>query len=417
MKVIILGAGVIGVSTAYFLSKAGHEVVVIDREKGSAMECSFANGGQLSYSHAEPWANPSAVRKIMKWIWQKDAPLQLRPNLDPYMWSWALKFLKNCKKELSHYNNANILRLDFYSRKIMHEFVKETPLEFNYLKRGKMHIFKDRKDFDAGVAHAKWQENFGDFAEVLTPEQCSQKEPALKAAQDKIVGGIFSPDEESGDIHLFTTKLEQESTAKGVKFLFNTEIKSLHVDGDRILGVETDKGIMKGDAYVMALGAFSSIYLRKIGIKVPIYPMKGYSISIPLDEKSIAPEVSVTDHGEKLVYSKLGNVLRVAGTAEFDGYNIKITPRRIKLLKRLAGELFPHCGDVESATSWACLRPSTPDGPPIIGESKYKNLFFNTGHGTLGWTQAMGSARIVSDIVDDKKPEIELTGLTIERYL
>ncbi len=416
MKILILGAGVIGVTNAYFLKKSGHDVTVIDRQPESGHECSYANGGQLSYCHAEPWATPKAMRKAIKWIGQKDAPLYFRWRVDPAMWKWGLQFLLNCRKSKVRDTTEAMLRLMLYSRKIMHELQDELNLEFDYLQNGILHVFYDEHLLDCEIRQSDFQVNLGASYKRLTPEQCLEKEPALKHRADDLVGGVYYPMDESGDIFAFTRGLEEKCQEMGVEFLFDTEISELNRSGDRIISVETSNGSMSADMYVMALGAYSPVYMKQIGIKLPIYPMKGYSISVPIENHEAAPQISITDQNEKIVYTTLGGVLRVAGTAEFAGYDHSVTQYRTELLKEAVKRNFPDCGDVEKATEWACLRPSTPDCPPILGRTQYDNLILNTGHGTLGWSQGAGSARIVADIIDGKYPKISLAGLTLDRF-
>lgn len=418
MKIIILGAGIAGVSAAYFLAESGHEVHVVDREASSAMQTSFANGGQLSYSHAEPWANPGVLKKALPWVFKNDAPLLFRPKLDWHTLSWLTKFLGQCTEKKAIANTINTLRLGLYSRDVLNELAERTKVEFHYRHKGIAHIFKSQKSFDAGIEQAEFQVQHGAPYQTLTPEQCIELEPALKHIAPTLCGAVYYPDDESGDIHLFTQELaEMEDTSGRVKFHYGTRVQYLHREGNKITGVQTSKGKMEGDIYVMAMGSYSYLHLRDIKINVPMYPMKGYSISVPVgDSVTEAPTVSITDQSEKIVYSRLGNILRAAGTAEFAGFNTEINRKRVRMLKRNVEKLFPNCGDLSQATEWACLRPQMPDGGALIGKCKYENLILNTGHGSLGWTLGPGSSKIVADIIDGKEPEISLDGLTIDRF-
>lgn len=413
MKIIILGAGVIGVTTAYILRERGHEVTVIERNSESAKETSFANGGQLSYSHAEPWANPGNIKKIIEWFGKDDAPLVFKFTTELKMWLWGLKFLSQCTTSKSNFNTANMLRLALYSREILKEIENKKKLEYNHLAKGILHIFNDEKSLLTSEKQASYQATLGCPYEVWNIKKCVEREGALKHSQDKIFGGIYYPYDQSGDIHLFTTQMSEKLKNNGVEFLYNTSIEGIESNGDKIVGIKTNRGNIHGDSYVVATGSYAPLLLDPIGINLPIYPMKGYSISIPIRANDNAPYISITDQSKKLVYSRLGNILRVAGTAEFAKYDASIREKRITSLKKSAKELFPDGGDFEKATSWACLRPQTPSGAPLLGRTKYSNLFLNTGHGTLGWTLSFGSARIVSDIVENKNPEIDLTGLTL----
>jgi D-amino-acid dehydrogenase len=419
MKICILGAGALGVMSAYELAKAGHEVTVIDRQSEPARECSFANGGQLSYAHAEPWANPHVFPKLWKWMFQEDAPLVLRPTADIHMMRWGALFLLNCLPARARRHCEVMLRLGLYSRQKMAELMKDTNVDFHFLSNGVLHVFDNQKSFDGAKRHAEFQHSLGCDEKALTPTECFTLEPTLANTTKKLVGGMYADIDQSGDIHLFTKNLADYCAKKyGVKFLYNQKIARLHKADGRISHVEiegqTNDYIAGFDAYVMAMGSHSPVYLRQVGLYVPIYPMKGYSISFDASEH--CPKVSITDDNARQVYTLLGNRMRVAGTAEFAGYNETVRQVRIDPLKRGVRELFPDA-PMENLTEWACLRPSTPDGPPMIGKTPIGNLFMNTGHGTLGWTQGAGSARLLADIIDNKPTEIPLSGLEIGRNL
>lgn len=417
MKICVLGAGVLGVTSAYELARRGHEVTVIERNADPARECSFANGGQLSYSHSEPWANPQVFPKLFKWMWQEDAPLVLRFKADPHMIRWGLLFLLNCAPAKARRHAEVMLRLGLYSKKKMAELVDDTKVEFHNIQKGILHVFDDAKEFEHAKKHAEFQYTLGCAETVMSTAEALAMEPALQHSRKKIVGAIHAPIDESGDINLFTKRLAGLIAEKyGVTFRYNTPIKSLHKQQDTISHVELQSGefVSGFDAYVMAMGAPSAIHLRQVGLYVPIYPMKGYSISFPSDEHS--PTVSITDASLKLVYTRLGECMRVAGTAEFAGYNYDIRKVRVDPIKRGVMELFPKA-NFEGLTEWACLRPSTPDGPPMIGKTPLSNLYMNTGHGTLGWTQAAGSSRLLADVISGTPTEIPLSGLEIGRNL
>ena len=418
MKILILGAGITGVTTAYFLAERGYEVHVVDREAASAMQTSFANGGQLSYSHAEPWANPSVLPKALQWMFKDDAPLLFRPRLDYHTISWLLKFLGQCTTKKALKNTETTLRLGLYSREVINELADRTQIEFHYRHKGIVHIFKSQKAFDGAIRIADFQAPLGAPYQRLTPDETVSLEPALKHIAPSLFGSIYYPEDESGDIHLFTQELAALGEKNGnVKFHYGTQVQYLHREGNKITGVQTSKGKMTADIYVMAMGSYSYLHLKDIKINVPMYPMKGYSISVPVGRNpEEAPVVSITDQAEKIVYSRLGKILRAAGTAEFAGYNTEINRKRVRMLKRNVEKLFPHCGDLSQATEWACLRPQLPDGAALIGKCKYDNLILNTGHGSLGWTLGPGSAKITADIIDGKQPEISLEGLTIDRF-
>lgn len=417
MKICVLGAGVLGVTSAYELARRGHEVTVIDRQPEAARECSFANGGQLSYSHSEPWANPYVFPKLFKWMWQEDAPLVLRFNGDPHMMRWGLLFLMNCLPAKARKHSEVMLRLGLYSKKKMAELVADTRVDFHHIEKGILHVFDDAKEYEHAKRQAEFQYTLGCAETVMTTDEAIAMEPALAHAKKTIVGAIHAPIDESGDIHLFTKNLAAQIAEKyKVEFRYGTTIKRVHKQGDAISHVELTEGdYLSGfDAYVMCMGAPSAVFLRQVGLYVPIYPMKGYSITFPAGEHT--PTVSITDTSSKQVYTRLGDRMRVAGTAEFAGYNDSVRKVRIAPLLRGVENLFPHA-DLSAVEEWACLRPSTPDGPPMIGRTPLSNLFMNTGHGTLGWTQAAGSARLLADVVDNKPTEIPLTGLEIHRNL
>lgn len=415
MKVIVLGAGVVGVATAYMLGSRGHEVEVIERQPESARETSYANGGQLSFSHAEPWANPAVLPKIPKWMFRDDAPLVFRPRADWEMMKWGLRFLLNCTATRAQQSSVNILRLGLYSKKKMEELRTYSGVQFDNRREGILHLFSTQKDMDAAAVQAQFQEKLGCPAEVVDYKRCVTLEPALEHAGRPIAGGIYQPLDESGDACAFTQRLAAQCVAEHkTVFHYNTSILSIEATKDgRITSVHTDKGTYKADAYIMSMGSYSPVFLRPLGIHVPIYPMKGYSVTFAANHYS--PKISLTDGQHKVVYSMLGDKLRIAGTAEFAGYNTDVRAQRIRPIVKAVKELFPKCEFSDPISEWACLRPSTPDGPPIIGKTSYANLLMNTGHGTLGWTQAAGSAALVADILENRPTEISLEGFGVER--
>jgi D-amino-acid dehydrogenase len=413
MKVLILGSGVIGVTTAYVLASRGHEVQVIDRQTTSGAETSFANGGQLSYSHAEPWANPAVLKKLPKWLLHEDSPLIFRLRADPQMVAWGMKFLRNCTQERADANCLTMLRLGLYSRLKFKEIREQSGIGFDYLNKGILHLYGTQKDLDYGVHHAQFQSPYGCDQTVLTAQEAIAMEPALAHTQRKLAGAIHSHMDESGDPYLYCNQLAAYCKEKfGVVFTYGADIQKINASGAEVSDVVTSKGTFKADRYVMAMGSYSPLLLRRLGIRVSIYPMKGYSVTVPVSDG--APTHSITDGTYKVVYSRLGNRLRVAGTAEFAGYDTSLNPKRITPIIRAASSLFPKADWANPSSSWACLRPSTPHGSPYLGKTARGNLFLNTGHGTLGWTQAAGSAYVVADIVENKTPEIALDGLTLE---
>jgi len=415
MKVLILGSGLLGVMTAYELGKRGFDVTVLERNAESARETSYANGGQLSYTHAEPWATPGVLKKLPKWLFHADSPLVVR-RLDKEMIKWGLIFLRNCTAEHAAMNCVNLLRLGLYSKEVLEKIRAETGIAFDFYSRGILHIFSTEADFEHAKKQYIFQAKFGDEHKVLTREECFAVEPNLAHTSRTIVGGVHAVQDEIGDTYMFCKALAAIASARyGVKFEYGVTIEKLHAGDNAITGVTTDKGDISADAYVMAMGSYSPVYLQQVGIHVPIYPMKGYSITLPANE--FCPQSSITDGSHKIVYTRMGNSLRVAGTAEFAGYNQGINPKRITPMVEATKEMFPRADWNQEIDTWACLRPSTPDGPPVLGHTPLTNLFLNTGHGTLGWTQGAGSATIVADMIEGKPAGILLNGFTLERFV
>jgi D-amino-acid dehydrogenase len=411
MKVLVLGAGVIGTSTAWYLAQQGHEVVVVDRREGAGLETSFANGGQISVCHAEPWANPDAPSKILQWIWRDDAPLLFRLRMDPAQWAWGVRFLLECTPAKTRENIAQIVTLSLYSRTALQELRATTGIEYDQLELGILHYYTQQDEFDRAVAASKIMREHGLDREVKTVDQAVAIEPALGPARAKIVGATYTSSDESGDAHVFTRRLAKMAAEKGAIFAFGTTVKSLEMEGDLVSGVRIShagkEGVMKADAYVVAMGSYSPMLTRPIGLNLPVYPAKGYSASVPIRDESKAPRVSLTDDEAKIVITRLGNRMRIAGTAELSGYSTDLNTVRCEALTRRAGEMFPGAGDYEKATFWTGLRPSTPSNVPLIGRTRYENLYLNTGHGTLGWTMAAGSGLALADIISGREPAVD----------
>lgn len=412
MKVIVLGAGVIGTSTAYYLNRLGCEVIVVDRQAAPAAETSFANGGQISVSHAEPWANPGAPLKVLKWLTKEDAPLLFRLRADSRQWRWALSFLRECTPARTRHNIEQIVHLGAFSRVKLQELRAATGIEYDHLQRGILHFYTDPKEFEAALEPARQMRALGCERQVISSEEAVKIEPALAPVKDRLAGATYTSADESGDVRRFTVELARISTEAGVKFLFNHDIKALRQEGGEIDFVEvtdTDGRFvsLKADAYVLALGSFSPLLAAPLGIRLNIYPAKGYSVTMPVADPTRAYNVSLTDDEYKLVFSRLGNRLRIAGTAELNGYERNLNHVRCKALVRRVEELFPGAGDTTHAEFWSGLRPATPSNVPYIGRSRIQNLFLNTGHGTLGWTHACGSGHSLADIVCGRKPEVQ----------
>ena len=409
---VVLGAGVIGTASAWYLARAGHEVMVVDRQPEAALETSFANGGQISVSHAEPWANPTAPLKILQWLGREDAPLLFRLRADPAQWLWGLRFLFECLPGRTRSNTEAAFALALYSREQLAQLRRDTGIRYDSQTRGILHLYEERREFERAKRQIEQLGARGLEAEIKTPQECLRIEPALGNSTVRIVGGVYAASDESGDAQLFTRNLVELCRAQGVSFRFNVSVRQLEVARGAIerVVIDDEEGIeesLRADTYVVALGSYSPLLLGGIGLSVPVYPVKGYSITVPLEPGDEAPQVSLTDHARKIVVSRLGDRLRVAGTAEMNGYDTEINEFRCAALVKRCFEWFPKAGRPERAQFWTGLRPATPSNLPLIGRSKYSNLCLNTGHGTLGWTLACGSARALADIVSGRRPEPE----------
>ena len=415
MKVIILGAGVVGVTSAYYLAKAGHEVTVIDRQAGPALETSFANAGEVSFGYCSPWAAPGIPKKAVKWLLMQHPPLIIRPRISPALVSWMLKMLRNCTSGRYAINKSRMLRLSDYSRLSLAALRAETGIEYDQRMQGTLQLFRTQAQLDASAKDVKALAADGVPYKILDPDGCIKAEPALAAARHLVVGGLLTPQDETGDCFKFTNSLAEKAAALGVKFLYGCVIERIQFDGTRITGVATNKVVLQADAYVAALGSYTPLMLRPLGISLPVYPVKGYSLTIPIIDEKRAPESTVMDETFKIAITRLGSRIRVGGMAEFSGYTNDLGIARRRTLEHSVTDLFPG-GDLSKATFWSGLRPMTPDGTPVIGKTQFSNLFLNTGHGTLGWTMSCGSARVLSDIVAGKEPEIESKDLDLSRY-
>jgi D-amino-acid dehydrogenase len=416
MKVLILGSGVIGVTSAYFLAEAGHEVTVIDRQPGPALETSFANAGEVSPGYSSPWAGPGVPVKALKWLTMKYGPLVLRPTFDPHMWSWMFKMLRNCTAERYAVNKSRMVPIAEYSRDVLKALRSTTNIAYDERAKGTLQLFRTQKQLDSIGGDVEVLQQTGVPFEVLDPEGCIAVEPGLGTVREKFVGGLRLPGDETGDCQMFTERLAEIAAAAGVKFEYGITLTGIETNQGKVTGVATSAGPRRADAYVMALGSYSPIWMRKLGQPIPVYPVKGYSITVPIVKASAAPESTIMDETYKIAITRLGDRIRVGGTAEISGYNLKLNDARRETLVHSVTDLFPGAGDIGKATFWTGQRPMTPDGPPIIGASKYANLYLNTGHGTLGWTMSCGSARVLADIVSGRKPEIDARELGPGRY-
>jgi len=411
LKILVLGAGVVGTTSAWYLSQAGHEVTVVDRQPIPGKETSFANGGQISVSHAEPWANPHILPRLRKWLGREDAPLLWRWRADPAQLAWGLRFLGECLPGSTRRNMAAIVALSLYSRCRLRALREELGLQYDQLERGILHIYTDRQEYAAATEAARLMRGFGLDRDPVDVARCLELEPALADAAHLLVGGDYTRSDESGDAHKFTRALAERAQAAGVEFRLQSTIERIAPGGSQIAGVlvngENGPELLTADAYVVALGSYSPLLLKPLGITLPVYPAKGYSATLTLADGIGAPSVSLTDDERKLVFSRLGNRLRIAGTAEFNGYNLELNEVRCQALMQRARQLFPRLQVEGEPEFWCGLRPATPSNVPCIGRSRYGNLWLNTGHGTLGWTMSCGSAAALADLVNGKRPAPE----------
>lgn len=399
MRVAVLGAGVVGVTSAWYLARAGHDVTLLDRQPEAGMETSFANGGQISAGHAEPWARPSVLPKVLHWLGREDAPLVFRPRADLAQWMWGLRFALECLPGRFERNAHQLAGLASYSRASLIALRAETGIQYDQLSKGILLFCTEQADFDALAARG----------EAKTAAQCLEIEPALRGSRVPIVGGLYSPEDESGDAHRFTQQLAQRAEAIGVRFLRGTSVEGIELAGGRVSAVRAGDRRLEADAFVVALGSYSPLLLAPLGISIPVYPLKGYSITMALSAQTAAaaPSVSLTDEGRKLVLSRLGERLRCAGTAELNGYDMSINEVRCAAIVRRVEELFPALAGATEVKYWAGLRPAMPSNVPLIGRTRYANLYLNTGHGTLGWTLAAGSGRAIADLVSGRAPDVD----------
>lgn len=418
MKVVVMGAGVVGVTSAWYLAEAGHEVTVVDRQDGAGLETSFANGGQVSPCHAEPWANPATPRRALRWMGHEDAPLLFRWNrFDPALWAWGARFLLNCTARRAHANTDRTLRIAVYSRACLQALRQVTGIQYDQKTLGILHIYRNAQEFEAARKASALMNSLGLERLEKTPDQAVEIEPALASVHKDLAGAIMTPGDESGDAHKFTHALAELCAQRGVTFLYGARIHELELSDGRLAAISTSRGRLRADAFVLAAASWSPILARQVGLRLPIYPARGYSATLAVTDQSMAPMVSVTDDEHKMVYSRLGERLRCAGTAELAGWNTDMNERRARQIPALAEGLFPGAGDYAKAELWCGLRPVTPDSVPILGGTRVPGLYLNTGHGTLGWTMSCGSAKLVADIVSGRPPEIDTEGLGLDRFL
>jgi D-amino-acid dehydrogenase len=415
MRVIVLGSGVVGVTTAYYLARAGHEVTVIDRQPGPALETSFANAGQISPGYASPWAAPGIPLKAFKWLFQRHAPLAIQPDGSLFQLQWMWEMFRNCDADRYAVNKERMVRLAEYSRDCIRALRAETGIAYEGRQQGTLQLFRTQAQFDGAAKDIEVLKEAGVAFEVLGREQLAQAEPALGHVRNKLVGGLRLPNDETGDCQLFTTRLAQMAREIGVRFQFDTAIERLDIVNGSVVGVQTNKGRETADRYVLALGSYSRLLLQD-QFRVPVYPLKGYSITVPIVDAAKAPVSTILDETYKIAVTRFEDRIRVGGMAEIAGYSKVLNPRRRETLELVVNDLFPGGGDVARAAFWTGLRPMTPDSTPIVGATPLHNLFLNTGHGTLGWTMACGSASVIADLVSGKVPAIHADDLAVFRY-
>ncbi|HZF75337.1 MAG TPA: D-amino acid dehydrogenase [Acetobacteraceae bacterium] len=416
MRVVVLGSGVVGVTSAWYLARAGHQVTVIDRQPAPGMETSFANAGQVSFGYSAPWAGPGIPVKALKWLMMRHRPLVMWPKLDGGLYRWLVQMLANCTEAAYGTNKSRMVRVAEYSRACLADLRAETGISYDERTKGTLQLFRTQKQLDAVGGDTRVLDAFGVPYEVLDPAGCAATEPALALVGGKYVGGLRLPGDETGDAHLFTQRLAGLAAAIGVQFRHGVTVRALRTEAGAVTGVVTDQGEVTADRYVVAMGSYTPALLRPLNVHVPVYPVKGYSLTLPVTEEAAAPVSTVMDETFKVAITRLGDRIRVGGTAELAGFSLKLRRPRRETLAHSVSDLFPRGGDLAQAQFWTGLRPMTPDGTPVVGATRYANLFLNTGHGTLGWTMACGSGRLLADLVTGRQPEIASDDLALARY-
>ena len=416
MKVLVLGAGVVGTSVAWYLARDGHEVQVLDRQAGPALETSFGNAGEVSPGYSAPWAGPGVPLKAIKWMLMRHSPLVIWPLLDPAMWRWGLAMLANCTERAYALNKSRMVPIAEYSRDCLKALRADTGIAYDERALGTLQLFRTQAQLDGTAKDIEVLKQYKVPYEVLDRDGFVEVEPALALTKHKFVGALRLPGDETGDCFKFSNRLAEVAGSLGASFRWNTHIHGLQLQGGHIAGVRTDAGMLQADRYVVALGSYSPLLLRPAGLRIPVYPVKGYSITVPITDAKFAPESTIMDETHKVAVTRLGERIRVGGTAELAGYSLKLREARRDTLDHVVTDLFPKGGDVSKASFWCGLRPMTPDGTPIVGPTPLPNLLLATGHGTLGWTMAAGTGRVIADLVSGRQPDIDIEGLTMARY-
>lgn len=416
MRVLVLGSGVIGTTTAWYLARSGAQVTVIDRQPAPALETSYANAGQVSPGYSTPWAAPGIPLKAFKWLFQRHAPLAIRADGSLYQLRWMVEMLKNCSAERYAVNKERMMRLSEYSRDCLRQLRADAGISYEERSRGTLQLFRSQAQVDAAARDIEVLKECGVPFELLDRDGLAQAEPALARVKDKLAGGLRLPNDETGDCHLFTTRLADKARALGVEFRFGQDIREILVGGGDVIGVQVGNEVLAADRYVLALGSYSRDMLAPLGLDLPVYPVKGYSLTVPLVDAAAAPVSTVLDETYKIAMTRFDDRIRVGGMAELAGFDLSLNPRRRETLEMVVADLFPGSGELAQAEFWTGLRPMTPDGTPVVGATAYPELFLNTGHGTLGWTMACGSGQLVADLVTGRQPAIRNGDLGLARY-
>jgi D-amino-acid dehydrogenase len=413
MRVLVMGGGVVGVTTAYQLLQDGHEVVLAERREGAALETSWGNAGMIAPGHSFAWSSPQAPMILLKSLFAKDQALRFRPSADPRLWAWSFLFLRQCTEERARINTLRKHRLCLYSQKVLHETITGEALQFDRISTGILYFHRTQEALDRAVKHMQILADDGQEIRILDRAGVVELEPSLFSAQEKLAGGIFCPTDETGDCHKFTSALAAVCERRGAKFRYDTAVLGLELDGERVASLRTSQGDLRADVYVMCLGNESPILARRIGVRLPIYPIKGYSLTVPVGNHRQPPTIGSVDEHNLVAISRFGDRMRITATAEFAGYDTRHTARDFDFMLGVAKDLYPDGADYDRAQQWAGLRPMTPEGTPIIGRSRYRNLYLNTGQGHMGWTMSHGSARITADLIAGRTPAIPLDGMTV----